>query len=60
MERILCPCCRSKEYPLDLEVPAGYAVSFDLRKYTNTVYCRNCNRRIKYSFVKTHSATSQK
>ena len=60
MERILCPCCRNREHPLDIDVPAGCVVSFDLRKYTNTVYCSNCNRRIKYSFVKIRQTAPQK
>lgn len=59
-ESILCPCCRSRDYPLDIDVPDGYVVSFDLRKYTNTVYCNNCNRRIKYSLIKVRTATQQK
>lgn len=59
-KQYLCPCCRSREYPLDIDVPENCDVNFDIRKYTHIVFCRNCNRRIKYSFVKTTAAAKKK
>lgn len=52
MMTVLCPCCRNREKPLDIDVPEGYDVNFDIRKYTHIVFCKNCNRRIKYSLIK--------
>lgn len=51
-DKILCPCCKRIDKPLEIEVPDGYFVDFDLRHYTHKIMCENCRRTIKYSFKK--------
>lgn len=47
---VICPCCKRADKPLDIEVPDGFDVDFDMRHYTHKTFCDNCRRVIKYSF----------
>ena len=52
IEKVVCPCCKSESKPLEIDVPNGFVVDFDMRYYTHKVFCENCRRTIKYSFKK--------
>lgn len=49
---VLCPCCKRADMPLNIEIPDGYEVDFDMRQFTHKTFCENCRRVIKYSLKK--------
>lgn len=52
VEIIDCPCCNGGK--LKIELSSGYSIktSGALSELPCIVYCKNCNRKIKYAVVK--------
>lgn len=48
MRKVKCPICGK----ILMFVSEDTYINFDMRKYTDKVYCQNCKRIIKFSEIK--------
>lgn len=46
---VSCVCPKCHNGVLKFSLKEGFRISFDMDKSNQTVFCRNCKRRISYS-----------